>query len=64
MRSCNTPQCLADWRDDRRLKIERLRWLLNLFLLDGFDRDELDALKREVNAFSAACASSRRKEAA
>jgi hypothetical protein len=34
-------------------KIDRLTWCLNLFLLDGFDREELERLKREVDAFHA-----------
>ena len=45
-------------------KIDRLRWLLNLFLLDGFDRQELEALQAEVARFCEVCRSSKRRAAA
>jgi hypothetical protein len=45
-------------------KIERLTWLLNLFLLDGFDRAELEQLMRDVGQFSEACRLSNRRAAA
>jgi hypothetical protein len=46
---------LADWKEALELKIERARWCINLLLLDGLDRDELEQLKSEVNAFHWAC---------
>jgi hypothetical protein len=46
-----TLETMADRRQALSGKIERLRWLLNLFLLDGFERDELERLKTEVAAF-------------
>ena len=44
-------EAMGDKRQALSDKIERLRWLLNLFLLDGFERDELERLKAEVAAF-------------
>jgi hypothetical protein len=44
-------EAAADRREALSDKIERLRWLLNLFLLDGFERDELERLKAEVAVF-------------
>jgi hypothetical protein len=44
-------EAMADRREALSNKIERLRWLLNLFLLDGFEPDELERLKAEVAAF-------------
>jgi hypothetical protein len=46
---------LADQKERLEGKIERLRWCLNLLLLDGFDRGELEQLRREVTAFSWRC---------
>ena len=46
---------LAEWKISLAGKIERGRWCLNLLLLDGLDRDELDQLKEEVSAFKLAC---------
>ena len=46
---------IADWRDDLLDKIERLRWLLELFLCDGFSRAELEQLCDEVSRFTLAC---------
>ena len=44
---------LAEQRERLHAAIERLRWCLNLMLLDGFERDELEKLRRDVMAFTA-----------
>jgi len=46
---------LADLKEALQGKIERGRWCLNLLLLDGFDREELDQLSTEVEAFKRCC---------
>ena len=51
---------LADCKDELLGKIERARWCLNLLLLDGFNRDELEQLKSEVGAFHWSCLAWRR----
>jgi hypothetical protein len=55
---------LADWQSRLEDKIERLSWCLNLHLLDGFDREELDRLTEEVGRFGEAVRASNRKVAA
>ena len=50
-----TLDALADWKERLDGKIERAYWCLNLLLLDGIDRDELDALTAEVARFGEAC---------
>jgi hypothetical protein len=45
-------EAMADEKERLQEKIERLRWCLNLLLLDGFDRDELERLRSEVTAFT------------
>lgn len=52
---------LADLKEALQGKIERGRWCLNLLLLDGFDREELDQLRTEVSSFTRACLEWRRK---
>jgi hypothetical protein len=51
----DTLEAIADWKENLQGKIERLLWCLNLHLLDGFDRDELEQLKTEVSEFRASC---------
>jgi hypothetical protein len=46
---------IADQKEALQGKIERLQWCMNLFLLDGFDRDGLEQLKKEVSEFTASC---------
>lgn len=46
---------IADRRDDLRDRIRRGLWCLNLHLLDGFTRAELDRLREEVDRFTIDC---------
>jgi hypothetical protein len=46
---------MADQREAIKDKIDRALWCLNLHLLDGFDREELDALQAEVEKFTIDC---------
>jgi hypothetical protein len=57
-------EALADWKERLQCKIERGYWCLNLLLLDGIDRQELDALKAEVARFTEACHAFNRRAAA
>ena len=53
---------LAEQRERLHAAIERLRWCLNLMLLDGFERDELEKLRRDVMAFTFRCQRLKRNE--
>jgi hypothetical protein len=57
-------EALAEWQANLHDKIERAFWCLNLLLLDGFGREELNALSAEVARFRNACAGNWRQEAA
>ena len=48
-------EALAGRREILDGKIERAFWCLNLLLLDGFDREELDAIRAEVADFTRDC---------
>jgi hypothetical protein len=58
-------EALTDWQANLQDKIERAFWCLNLLLLDGFSREDLNAFSAEVARFRTACAGrSWRQEAA
>jgi hypothetical protein len=57
-------ELISDAKEALQGKIERAYWCLNLLLLDGFSRDDLERLVGEVEAFKRACAAWRRSRAA
>lgn len=54
---------LADQKERLKGLIERGFWCLDLLLLEGIGREELEQLRREATAFTWACQRIRNKDA-